>query len=147
MSTQSGSGIGSRRESRETALGLLYAAEARDADPEELLSIQLVAPDNYSSSLIKGVAEHREDIDALITRYSDGWNTDRMPAVDRALIRIAVFELKHLLEVPTTAILSEAVELASSYSTERSSRFVNGVLSKIAEELRPSQESRSGAGD
>ena len=119
------------------ALGLLYSAEAHNADPRELLAVQPVSPGDYAGLLVKGVAEHLEEIDALIDRYAEGWKADRMPAVDRALARLAVFELGHVPSVPTAAVLSEAVELVGDYSTDRSSRFVNGLLSRIAEELRP----------
>ena len=81
-----------------------------------------------------------DDLDALIDSYSEGWRTDRMPAVDRALLRMAVFELLHRPDVPTEAVLTEVVELAGDYSTERSGRFVNGVASRIAEEHRPAPD-------
>ena len=137
MGSYPGDEIGSRREARETALGLLYSAEAQDMDPREVLASQSVIPDDYTCSLVEGVAEYSFKIDALINRYAEGWTADRMPAVDRALARIAVFELEHLPTVPTAAVLSEAVELVGDYSTDRSSRFVNGLLSRIAAELRP----------
>ena len=139
-------GIGSRREAREMALGLLYSAEAHNADPRELLAVQPVSPGDYAGLLVKGVAEHLEEIDALIDRYAEGWKADRMPAVDRALARLAVFELGHVPSVPTAAVLSEAVELVGDYSTDRSSRFVNGLLSRIAEELRPDAASHPDPG-
>ena len=119
------------------ALGLLYSAEAHNADPRELLTAQPAPPGDYADLLVKGVADHHEEIDVLIDRYAEGWKSDRMPAVDRALARLAVFELGHVPSVPTAAVLSEAVELVGDYSTDRSSRFINGLLSRIAEELRP----------
>lgn len=136
MVPHSSGGIGSRREARETALGLLYSAEAHSTDPRELLAAQQVPPEDYVDLLVNGVAEHLEEIDSLIDQYSEGWKSDRMPAVDRALARLAVFELGHVPAVPTSAVLSEAVEMVGDYSTDRSSRFVNGLLSRIAEELR-----------
>ena len=128
------------------ALGLLYSAEAHNADPRELLATQPVPPGDYVGLLVTGVAEHLEEIDALIDRYAEGWKADRMPAVDRALARLAVFELGHVPSVPTAAVLSEAVELVGDYSTDRSSRFVNGLLSRIAEELRPDAASHPDPG-
>ncbi len=128
------------------ALGLLYSAEAHNADPRELLAVQPVSPGDYAGLLVTGVAEHLEQIDALIDQYAEGWKADRMPAVDRALARIAVFELGHVPSVPTAAVLSEAVELVGDYSTDRSSRFVNGLLSRIAEELRPDAASHPDPG-
>ena len=139
-------GIGSRREAREMALGLLYSAEAHNADPRELLAAQRVPPGDYTGLLVEGVAEHLEEIDTLIDRYAEGWKADRMPAVDRALARLAVFELGHVPSVPTAAVLSEAVELVGDYSTDRSSRFVNGLLSRIVEELRPDAASHPDPG-
>lgn len=146
MARNPADGIGSRREAREMALGLLYSAEAHNADPRELLAVQPVSPGDYAGLLVKGVAEHLEEIDALIDRYAEGWKADRMPAVDRALARLAVFELGHVPSVPTAAVLSEAVELVGDYSTDRSSRFVNGLLSRIAEELRPDAASHPDPG-
>ena len=128
------------------ALGVLYSAEAHKADPRELLAAQPAPPGDYAGFLVKGVAEHLEEIDALIDRYAEGWKADRMPAVDRALARLAVFELGHVPSVPTAAVLSEAVELVGDYSTDRSSRFVNGLLSRIAEELRPDAASHPDPG-
>ena len=146
MARNPADGIGSRREAREMALGLLYSAEAHNADPRELLAAQRVPPGDYTGLLVEGVAEHLEEIDTLIDRYAEGWKADRMPAVDRALARLAVFELGHVPSVPTAAVLSEAVELVGDYSTDRSSRFVNGLLSRIAEELRPDAASHPDPG-
>jgi N utilization substance protein B len=85
----------------------------------------------------KGVAATLDELDELIGRYAEGWRTDRMPAVDRALLRMAVYELCYQPDVPTGAVLSEVVDLAGDYSTERSSRFVNGVMSAVSGEVRP----------
>ena len=135
-----GSGIGSRREARETALSILYSADRRGEDPAEVLAAQPVPPPDYADDVVRGVADHADELDALIDSYSEGWRTDRMPAVDRALLRMAVFELLHRPDVPTEAVLAEVVELAADYSTERSGRFVNGVVSRIAEKHRPTPD-------
>jgi N utilization substance protein B len=87
--------------------------------------------------MVLGVGEHLGELDALITRFAKGWRIERMPAVDRALLRMGCWELAHRPDVPTGAILSEAVDLAREYSTEDSSRFVNGVLAAVAKHLRP----------
>ena len=129
--------IGSRREARETALGVLYAAEAQGRDLLEVLTDRPVAPSSYVVEVVEGVAATLDQLDEMIGRYAEGWRTDRMPAVDRALLRMAVYELCHRLDVPTAAVLSEVVDLAGDYSTERSSRFVNGVVSAVAAEVRP----------
>ena len=123
--------IGSRREARETALGVLYAAEAQGRDLLEVLTDRPVAPASYVVEVVEGVAATVDQLDEMIGRYAEGWRTDRMPAVDRALLRMAVYELCHRLDVPTAAVLSEVVDLAGDYSTERSSRFVNGVVSAV----------------
>ena len=128
--------IGSRREARESALAILYAAESRGVGLLEVLADQPVAPGDYAVELVEGVAGVMDEMDALIDRFAEGWRTDRMPAVDRALLRLAVYELSSRSDVPPSAVLSE--EVAGDYSTERSARFVNGVVSGIAEEVRPS---------
>ena len=129
--------IGSRREARETALGVLYAAEAQGRDILEVLADRPVAPSEYAVEIVQGVAATIDELDGLIGRHAEGWRTDRMPAVDRALLRMAVYELCHRLDVPTGAVLSEVVDLAGEYSTDRSSRFVNGVVSAVSGEVRP----------
>jgi len=94
-------------------------------------------PDEFAVELVRGVGEHREEIDELITAHARNWDIHRMPALDRALLRLACFELAHRPDVPTGAVISEAVELAKRYSTDDSGRFVNGVLSAVAAEVRP----------
>ena len=93
----------------------------------------------YARALVQGVQDHHADIDELITRYADNWAISRMPVVDRTVIRVAVWELVWAEDVPVAVAINEAVELAKSYSTEDSGRFVNGVLGKIVDEL-PSVE-------
>ena len=137
MSHRPGDAIGSRREARETALGLLYAAHSRGVDPLEVLTEQPVTPEHYTVQLVEGVAGHIQELDDLIGNYSEGWSTGRMPAIDLVLIRMAVYELAHQPEVPASAVLSELVELVGESSTEKSGKFVNGVVARIAEELRP----------
>jgi len=122
----------SRRAARERALELLYEAEAKDTTAGAIIDDLPVTPDQYACLLVVGVDDHRVEIDALLTQYAKGWALDRMPAVDRALLRVATFELLHHPEVPVAVVISEAVELASQFSTDDSSRFVNGVLSAIA---------------
>ena len=138
--------IGSRREARETALGVLYAAEAQSRDLLEVLADRPVAPASYVVEVVEGVAATMDQLDEMIGRYAEGWRTDRMPAVARALLRMAVYELCHRLDVPTAAVLSEVVDLAGDYSTERSSRFVNGVVSAVAAEGRPDVRSEGHSG-
>lgn len=130
-----GKALRPRREARETALVLLYEAESRGADPREVLAAQIVTPPSYTMTLLDGIGEHRSEIDELITRFARDWRLERMPSLDRCLLRIAVFELGHRADVPTGVVLAEAVDLASRYSTTESSRFVNGILARIAEHL------------
>ena len=124
---------GPRRQARERALGLLYEAEAKDIGGAELP----VPPDEYAQKLLRGADSHRDEIDALIRKYSEHWALERMPVVDRALLRLGTYELAWVPETPPAVIITEAVELAKQYSTKDSGRFVNGLLSRIAEEVRP----------
>jgi N utilization substance protein B len=128
---------GPRRQARERALALLYEAESKDASVGEVLADLPLAPDPYAETLVSGVAAHLPEIDGWLSRLSHDWAVERMPAVDRALLRMAAYELLHEPAVPVGAVIDEAVELAKSYSTEGSGRFVNGVLSKLASECRP----------
>ncbi len=124
------------RGARERALGLLYEAEAREVDLLDLLRGQDLPPPPLMAELIEGVAGHGEAIDGLLEEAAEGWSVPRMAPVDRAILRLAVYELAHRPQVPTAVILNEAVELAGLYSTASSGRFVNGVLATIARHLR-----------
>lgn len=121
-----------RRAARERALELLYEAEAKHTTAGDIIDGLPVPPDAYTSLLVIGVDDHRDEIDTLVAHYAKGWALDRMPAVDRALLRLATYELLHHPDLPVAVVISEAVELASQFSTDDSSRFVNGVLSAIA---------------
>jgi N utilization substance protein B len=129
--------VGSRREARERALGLGYELEVRELTVDDLLAQQPAPPDEYAVRLVQGVEANHEAIDALLSKFSEHWALERMPAVDRAALRQATYELGWEPETPTAVVISEAVELAKQYSTKDSGRFVNGLLSRIAEELRP----------
>jgi N utilization substance protein B len=129
--------IGSRREARERALTLLYEAEAKNLPPREVVAALPLAPDPFVTELVTGFEDHAEEIDATISRLARGWTIERMPALDRAVLRLGVFELTYRSDIPTGATISEAVELAKRFSTEESGRFVNGVLSAVAAEARP----------
>jgi N utilization substance protein B len=96
-----------------------------------------VPPDPFAGDLVAGVGAHLDEIDERIRRFARGWALERMPVVDRTILRMAIYELRHRPDVPTAAVISEAVELAKRYSTDDSGRFVNGMLSAIAEEVRP----------
>ncbi len=126
----------SRRIARETAIALLYEAEMRGDSLSDVRERQVVAPPDYTDEVLVGFEQHQAEIDTLIAGALRGWTLERLPAMDRAVLRLAVYELGHRLEIPTTAIVTEAVELASQYSTEESGRFVNGVVATLAERLR-----------
>jgi N utilization substance protein B len=97
----------------------------------------LPAPaDHLAVLLIEGVEDRRAELDELITSHARGWTLERMPVVDRNVLRVALFELLSRPEVPTAVIIDEAVELAKRFSTDDSGRFVNGMLSAIAPKLR-----------
>ena len=115
---------------------LLYESEAKSVDPSVLVRDLPVEPDAYTLALVQGVEANFALIDDQIGRHAIGWALERMPAVDRAILRLATFELLGRPDVPTAVVLSEAVELAGEYSTEESGRFVNGVLAAVALDLR-----------
>jgi transcription antitermination protein NusB len=128
--------IGSRHEARERALSLLYEAESKSITPDEVVADLPVEPDPFTAVLCQGVTEHGPAIDETIQRFAKNWDLARMPALDRAILRIGVFELAHLDDVPRNVVINEAVELAKRYSTDESGRFVNGMLARIADEVR-----------
>jgi len=127
---------GSRREARERALELLYEAEAKSQTPVEVLAGLPISPDPFAVALITGVGERRVEIDEHLERLAKDWTVERMPWVDRSILRLAAFELIARADVPTGVILSEAVELAKRFSTEEASRFVNGLLANLARDVR-----------
>jgi transcription antitermination protein NusB len=126
-----------RRAARERAVGLLYEAEVKDQPAVEVLAALPVAPDDYVVEVVTGVTEHAAELDEAITRYARNWDLDRMPALDRAILRLAAYELGHRPDVPRNVVINEAVELAKVFSTEESGKFVNGMLSAMAPDLRP----------
>lgn len=129
-------GGGPRRQARERALSLLYEAESKDVAPAAVLDELPVEPAEFAVDVVRGVGDHLAELDRWIGDYAKDWTIDRMPALDRALLRMGVFELLHRPDVPTGAVISEAVELAQRFSTDESSRFVNGMLARIAESVR-----------
>jgi transcription antitermination protein NusB len=130
-----------RSKARKRALDLLYEAELRGEPVLELLDQRAaeasppVVP--YAAQLVRGVQEHRERIDELLAAHAEDWTLDRMPAVDRNILRIGVYELLWADDVPDGVAISEAVQLARSLSTDASPAFVNGLLARLLE-LKPS---------
>jgi N utilization substance protein B len=104
--------------------------------PAALLVDLPVTPEEYTVRIVEGLTARRDEVDRLLAGHSAGWAIDRMPAVDRALLRAATYELIGELDVPTAVVIDEAIELAKEYSTEDSGRFLNGVLASIAAEVR-----------
>jgi N utilization substance protein B len=129
-------GEGPRHEARERALALLYEAEMKRMGLLEVLESLSVRPDPFTAALVEGVGARAEHIDALVDAASKGWDIDRMPVLDRSILRLAAYELIAEPDVPVAVVIDEAVELAKQYSTEFSGGFVNGVLSTIARQVR-----------
>ena len=129
--------MATRREARERALELCYEVEARGTTADDLLAELPVEPDAYAIRLLRGVDAHRAEIDDLVSRVSENWTLERMPAVDRAVLRMGGYELGWEPDLATAIVIDEAVELARRYSTKDSGRFVNALLAKMAVELRP----------
>lgn len=125
-----------RRQARERAIGLIYEAETKGEDPIATLEGLPAEPLPYATALVRGYAGNAERIDEIIAEHAKGWSLRRMPALDRAILRIGTQELLDANDVPTAVVLDEAVELAKTYSTDNSSRFINGVLAAIAPVLR-----------
>ena len=127
--------MGARSKARKRALDVLYAAEMRGEEPTAALERAIAAgegPTNdYTSALVRGVVEHRSRIDELLAEYSEGWTLDRMPAVDRNVLRLGVFELMWADDVPDAVAVTEAIALVRDLSTDESPGFVNGILGNI----------------
>jgi N utilization substance protein B len=123
----------SRHADRRRALALLYEADLRGDDPRTVLvrsaEDEPVGP--FTITLVEGVTQRRAELDALIGRYARGWSIDRMPIIDRNLLRLGLWELI-ASEVPVAVAIDEAVELANELSTPDSGRFVNGVLAQVS---------------
>ncbi len=134
--------MSARNKARKRALDMLYQSDVLDVPIAEIVSAAAARAANepdrvaswvYAREIVDGVVDHREEIDELISSYAQGWTIDRMPNVDRAILRLASWEILHNAEVPAPVAINEAVGLAKEYSTDDSSRFVNGVLGRIAE--------------
>ncbi|MBA2446131.1 MAG: transcription antitermination factor NusB [Nocardioidaceae bacterium] len=127
--------MGARTKARKRALDILFESELRGLDTGATLAGRREAVDalnSYTVTLVEGVVAHRDEIDELLGAHSEAWPLERMPAVDRNLLRIGVFELRYVDEVPDAVAMSEAVSLARELSTDESPAFVNGLLAKIA---------------
>ena len=125
-----------RSNARERAVHLLYEAESRDLPVATIVSAQTLGVDDLVALLTSGVSSRRTELDEIITEHSHTWTIHRMPAIDRNILRLAIYELMDRPDVPVAVIINEAVELAKRFSTEESGRYVNGVLSAIAKKVR-----------
>lgn len=116
---------------------LLYEAESRGVALDEVIDAQVLDVEPAARQLAEGVVTHRAELDHAIAEHAREWTIERMPAIDRTVLRLGAFELAHRPEVPTAVVLDEAVELVNSYSTDNSGKFVNGLLGALVPVLRP----------
>jgi len=132
--------VSARRKARKRALDFLYEADIRNGNAIDLLGTRGesdLSQSDYVMELLVGVDTNRVKIDELITTYAQGWDMDRMPAIDRNILRIALFEILFKNDLDDQVAASEAVEIASELSTEDSAKYINGVLGRIIV-LKPS---------
>ena len=134
--------MGARSKARKRALDVLYGADVRGESINEALAAEAKRADNdpkragswpYAREIVVGITEHGDEIDELIETYAQGWTISRMPAVDRAIVRIGMWEILFNEEIPDGVAISEAVESATVLSTEDSAGFVNGLLARVAQ--------------
>ena len=134
--------MSARTKARKRAIDILYAADVRQISIPQSLSVEAeraaseparLASWLYARELVDGVVDHREEIDELIETYSQGWSLARMPNIDRAILRIGIWEILYNDAVPHAVAIDEAVEAAKILSTDDSAGFVNGLLGKIAQ--------------
>jgi N utilization substance protein B len=127
--------MAARSKARKRALDVLFESEARGVPAEEVLQERVVAGDppvnEYTVDLVRGVTEHSARIDELLSSYSQGWSLQRMPAVDRNVLRLGIYEVLYVDDVPDAVAVSEALNLVRELSTDESPTFVNGVLGNI----------------
>jgi len=127
--------MAARSKARKRAVDVLYESDLRGVDALSTLRDRLALADppvnEYTVELVEGAGEHRARIDEILTSYAEGWTIERMPGVDRAVLRLGVYELLWRDDVPDAVVIDEAVELAKSLSTDESPRFVNGVLARV----------------
>ena len=142
--------MSARSKARKRAVDLLYESDLRSTDVVTVLAERVALADppvnDYTIELVEGVQAERRRIDAILGEFSEGWSVERMPDVDRAILRLSVYELLWRPDVPDAVAIDEAVELAKSLSTDESPRFVNGVLGRIMRERPATSTGASVAG-
>lgn len=133
--------MGARTKARKRAMDMLFQADVRGDDVTDILQQERLKaagePDRaqswtYASNMVQGVIDHSSEIDDLIQSFSPDWRLERMPAVDKAILRAATWEILYQEDVPTPVAISEAVKLAAEYSTDGSPKFISGVLSNLS---------------
>ena len=133
--------MAARSKARKRAVDVLYESDARAIEPAVALADRLALADppvnDFTVELVEGVQANLERIDEILADYSEGWTVQRMPGVDRAVLRLGVYELLWRADVPDAVVIDEAVELAKSLSTDESPRFVNGVLARVLRDRPP----------
>jgi len=132
--------VSARGKARKRALDILFESDLRSSSSIDLLASRPpedLSQGEYSAALVRGVNLHREKIDELIVTYAEGWDMDRMPAIDRNILRISIYEILWSPEVDDAVAVSQAIELATELSTEKSPAYINGVLGRIIV-LKPS---------
>ena len=124
-----------RHEAREKALQVLFQLENTELTVEEAMGHIKGQPTNaFYEKIVKGTAEHLEEIDAALEQHLEKWSLARLPKIERTVLRLAVYEILYMQETPKRVILNEAIELCKTFGDEKSSKFVNGVLSKFTEQ-------------
>lgn len=123
--------MSARTKSRKRALDVLYEIDMRNAALADVLARRQTPLDEFAVAIVNGVVAQKSRLDELIETYSQGWDLDRMPIVDRNLLRIAIFEILYNDEVPDAVAIDESLDLARSLSTDDSATFINGVLAQI----------------
>jgi N utilization substance protein B len=132
--------VSARSQARKQCLDLLYEGDIRSLAPADLLALREVEDDGpdarpvreYTKELILGIAEHRRKIDELISTYAQGWDMDRLPAVDRNILRLGIYEILWRKDLDDAVAINEALNLAKELSTDDSATYIHGVLGRIA---------------
>lgn len=140
-----------RHQSREKAVQVLFSIDMTQAAPEDVLTNLLEEEENeqaesqaqnteFLTELVKGTVMHQADIDRNISKYLRGWTMGRLANVDRAILRLAGYEMMHRNDIPVKVTLNEAIELAKIYGTDDSPKFINGVLSSLVKDLEKNEQ-------
>ncbi len=131
-------GVSSRSKERRAALRILFEMDINNSTLVEVLEgkklVDAEDPGEFAMELVRGVRQHQSEIDRVIRDYSEGWGLERMPGVDRTILRMSLYEIFFQDDIPAGASIDEAVELAKAFSTEDSGKFINGVLGRVNRE-------------